>query len=273
MSFQDKLKTSVSICLFALCFFLASFAHALDWKEKKSKHFVLKYTEPMTNRQAGHMLSAAEKYYSSINQKIGFVRYHNFWTWDERAQIVIYPSRESFIKDTNQPEWSQGSAVPHHEGLNARAIFSYYNSPNFREGILPHEIAHLIIKDFIGDLTHVPIWFNEGVAQIQESTKKQNAAKVVRNLKNKGGLIPLKQLHVLDIRFAKAPLLVLTFYAQSVSIVDYMINAYGSGRFAQLCRELKSGKTFEEALRVSYRTIFDSLDDLEKKWLSSIPNT
>ena len=242
------------------------------WQTQKGTHFIVHYAPAIDPEEARAVLSAAERYYTSVAERIGYARYHNFWTWEDRAQIVLYADQAAFSRATGQPAWSLGSAVHHHEKLHSRAIFSYEGAPNFIDGILPHEIGHLILNDFVGDISRVPIWFNEGVAQLQEANKRPVAEKMIRLLKKTHGLIPVAYLENMDVRRIQQPLLVDVFYAQSFSIVDYMLRTYGSFRFSELCRQLSEGKSFEEALRVSYRTIYDSLGALEKKWLNSIPN-
>ena len=98
----------------------------------------------------------------------------------------------------------------------------------------------------------LPLWFEEGVAQLQEASKSEIAHQICRALVLQQRQIPLATLMVWDIRQEKDPNKVKVFYAQSLSVVEFLLKNYGSVAFGDLCRNLKNGKTFEEALRGAY---------------------
>ncbi len=238
-----------------------------DWQELKGKHFVVIYSLEGNRKSARTILRRAEEYYDKIARSIGYSRYAHFWTWEERVKIVIFPDQDTFRSATGQPAWSLGYAVRDSQLFRSRIIVTYRHEFDFLDGLLPHEISHLIIRDFIGFEAEIPVWFDEGVAQLFDADKKIQARDFMQNMVEAGSYVPFSILHSWDVRREKDPQKVMVFYAQSVSVVDFLITRYGSDAFGRLCREMKDGKNFEEALRSAYTNTIDSLADLEAKWL------
>jgi hypothetical protein len=56
------------------------------------------------------------------------------------------------------------------------------------------------------------------------------------------------------------------FYAESLSVVVFLIEKYGQDAFYRLSRELKDGKDFNTAFTRSYSGIFDSFASAEGRW-------
>jgi hypothetical protein len=243
---------------------LAPLSRAADkagWKEIKGKHFIVKYVK--SEKFAIEVLTEAEKLYSSITARLGFTRYDNFWLWDERAKIWLYPDRESYIKGENAPGWAAGKAV-----LKGREIRAVETKADFCVTVRPHELSHLIFREFTGLGKDVPAWLDEGVAQLQEKDRKKGA-RVLAAARAQGKLIPLKKLTVVrpEQLSGSGPAI---FYAESLSVVDFMIGKHGSSRFRKFCGELKEGKGVEDALRFTYPGSISSMDHLEKAWLKHL---
>ncbi|HLF19100.1 MAG TPA: peptidase MA family metallohydrolase [Candidatus Omnitrophota bacterium] len=251
----------------ALVFF-PDVSWAVSWQEEKGKHFIIRTAGEDAEVWAKEVLRHAEDYYRTIAQEIDYPRYDDFWTWDERVSITVYPDKQTFLEATGQPEWSMGGAIhrPRHE--HKRTIVTYKQEENFLDGLLPHEISHLMLIDYIGEKYPIPIWLNEGVAQLQEKDRRPKADILMRQLVTANQAIPFDELFETDIRQETETLRVAVFYSQSVSIVDFLITDYGSKKFGLLLRQLRDGKDFEEALGTTYATTVPSIEELEKKWVS-----
>ena len=257
-----------TVCFITFLFLLINNkAYSQLEKQLKDKHFVVFYSPVVDETIARGVLRASERYYDRIANEIGYARYANFWTWEERVKVVIFSDHVSFAKTTGQPLWSKGYAQRESQIFKSRSIVTYPQEHDFMDGLLPHEISHLILLDFVGSKSRIPIWFDEGVAQLQEKNKKMLADQLMRKLVPSKQYIPLQILAQWDIRNENDPKKVMVFYAQSLSVVDFMIRNYGSHRFGNLCRGLKDGLSFEKALKSAYTSLFDSLLDLEEKWV------
>jgi len=264
----------MNLMKYTLCFFVLSLgvffstrASALDWQEIKGKHFVVYYDNVVNRSAAENTLSNAENHYSKIATLIGYARYSNFWTWGDRVKIFLFPSQEAFSKETRQPEWSRGGAF-HSDFSNERMIASYVNQPLFLTEVLPHEIAHLVLYDFVGSSSRIPQWFNEGVAQLAEENKARKSDVIMRISVRLNSYFPFKLLDSYNVLSEADTSKVGLFYAQSVSMVDFLIKKFGSEKFGLLCRQIAVGKGFQDAFFLIYGTSVDSMENFERKWIS-----
>jgi hypothetical protein len=247
-----------------VCFILFSVfaapAFAIDWKELKSEHFIVYYLDG--ENFAGEVSRYAERYYTKIASDLGYARYDNFWTWDNRVKIYIFLTREDFLKETGAQEWSYGFT-----SYDKKSIVSFEKSERFLDALLPHEIAHLIFRDFVGFKGEVPIWLDEGVAQWEEADKRAASVELVKVLIAKKELIPLADLMRMDISRENNEIVTLKFYAEAASLVGFMIERYGASRFTEFCRQLRDGATMNKALAFTYSDTVRDTDILEKEWL------
>lgn len=200
----------------------------------------------------------AEDYYRTITQNLGFTRY-NFWLWDKRAKFYIYNNKEDYAKETNQPSWS--AAVVHYQ---EKIIRTYPQMTGFFDSVMPHELGHIIFREFIGERTRIPLWLEEGVASYQERSKRLAVDSVVKQAQSENRFIPLEELSRLDIRSSQDRALVELFYAEAVSVVNFLITEFSRERFSGFCRDLRDGKTLEDAL---WRFNCRDLSALNKKWV------
>ena len=255
--------------LFCLMFIIVPRSFAWEWHEMKGKHFIVYYQASSDRYLAQKTLRKAEDYYRRIGEEIGLTRYGNFWTWEDRAKIAIFADQKTFMQKTGAPAWSIGFVdrkTRDSHIFKSRTIVTYKQEYNFFDGLLPHEISHLILHDFI-PARNIPVWFDEGVAQIQEAHKSDYANQLMRVLVARGNFIDFGTLFLWDISDEKDKIKVDIFYAQSLSIVEFLINTYGSGAFARLCRNLSDGHRFDEALRKAYSGNIKSIADLQDKWV------
>ena len=58
-----------------------------------------------------------------------------------------------------------------------------------------------------------------------------------------------------------------TFYIEAVSLVGFLIEHYGASSFTDFCRQLRDGKSLEEALKFTYPTHITGIEELESAWL------
>ncbi|MBU0504251.1 MAG: hypothetical protein ABH882_07075 [Candidatus Omnitrophota bacterium] len=276
-----KKITLLLLILSILCSINSSAAS--DWKELSSEHFILYYMND--ENFSSQVLNKAENYYQRIASDLGYARNSNFWTWNNRAKIYIYPDHGSFMRSTGQPDWSKGMA-----DYNKKEIVSFLGSGSFVESILPHEMTHLIFRDFVGFKGEIPLWLEEGIAQWEEEKDREMFRDYLGKYLSKNLLISLEELNVLDIRnikkedrlylrviyageskgfpvFLSGDNLVKVYYMESVSIVSFLIEIYGTDSFVSLCRGLREGKTFADALKSAYSPLINSMSELENKWI------
>jgi hypothetical protein len=291
----------ILIGILILC--LNAVAYAQSWREIKSDHFLLYFIPASESANSVEVSSAAEAeefgkevlrkaevYYQRIAEDLGYQRSSEFWTWDKRAKIYLYPDHDSFIKTSNHPAWAGGMA-----DYNTKTIMSFFGSKEFSDTILPHEIAHLIFRDFVGFKGEIPLWLDEGVAQWTEEKKRQEIKKVVKEMLMKNGLLTMDDMMKLPINnikngenvyirptrtrsgekgvlFLTGNNLITAYYVQAVSLVGFLIEKFGKNDFTSFCRALRDGKNLEEGLIAVYGTHIRNLNDFDDQWKNYIEN-
>lgn len=237
---------------------------AENWEELKGDHFIVFYDKGQ-GEFAKETLRKSEVYYNDIASDLGYARASNFWQWENRVKIFIYPDKESFQAVTGQPGWAVGNA-----DYTNKQITSYSGSSQFLNSILPHELTHLIFRDFVGFQGEVPLWVDEGVAQWEEKPKRLVVKFIARQLYERKKLLSLQELTRTDIRVSQDSAAAKDFYVQAASLVGFLIEHYGADLFTALCRQLRDGKSLDEGLRFTYPTEIRSLKDLEERWLKTV---
>ena len=232
------------------------------WIPLKSEHFIV-YYRGRDQKFPSLVLSQAEFYYDAIAVALGYSRRDNFWLWEKRCLIYLYPSKTEFHHETRQAEWSGGYAV-----ADKRTIVSYLGDSQFLDSILPHELAHLVFRDFVG--AHkpgiIPLWLDEGVAMSQEKAKREYFDRLVAQMISKKTWAPLKTLSQIRSLNGMDTHQSAIFYAESQSLVRFLLG-FGPTRFVQFCRDLRDGKTLEDAFRANYPNDFPSIQACEDHWV------
>ena len=238
----------------------AVLAHAKkEWDELKGSNFIV-YSRDVPEDFVNTVLEEAENDFRRVSENLGVVHYQS-WAWDKRANIYIYPNEEDYVKNGGMG-WSHGSAL-----VQAKMIRTFPSDNGFFDSILPHELGHIILHEYVGPVADVPLWFDEGVAMYQEKARRLGAHAAVRKAIKNGQFIPLTQLAVMRLYNGTDKETVQLFYAESASVVNFMIAELGEAHFRKLCQGLKDRMRFEQALSAAYMRI-DHLEELNKRWVA-----
>lgn len=238
------------------------FAQEGKWRQEKSTHFIVNYKKAPEDfvRQ---LSEKAEELYNKIADDLGFRRF-DFWLWDNRAKIYIYDDAADYRQSTGQPAWSAGSAMP-----REKIIYTYPFAKGFFETVLPHEMGHIIFREFVGFQNYaVPLWFEEGVACYQENIRNPAAKEILKASVSSGTFISIDKLAVLNPQLIADDALVQLFYIESASIVDFLIKEFGKDNFVLFCQNLRDKKNFEKAICSVYP--FADLKELGQAWEKNI---
>lgn len=229
-----------------------------NWHMAKSTHFVV-YYKNTPESFINALTEKSEDYYDKIAVDLGFTRY-DFWLWDNRAKIYIHDNAADYQSATGQPKWSGGSAVP---GQKIIQTFPY--AQGFFEKILPHEMGHIIFREFVGfENPAIPLWLEEGVASYQEKATYSMADTLIRKAIEKGDFLSLERLSGLDPRLSMPEELAELFYVESFSVIDFLIKEFGKDKFVSFCQGLRDKKSLERAIASNYP--FSNLQELGEAW-------
>jgi hypothetical protein len=246
------------IVLFFLILVWTLPAHAMgaDWQVKRSDHFVVHFQEA-PSEYINQLIKRSEDYYKNITQTFGFTRYDGFWTWDRRANIYLYMTREAYQKATNQPDWSDARA-----NIFSREIHTYINMHEFFDRILPHEIAHLIFREFVGLEWQLPLWIDEGIACWSEKKGMDARFAMAQTLVTSERFISLQKLSQMgpeEITDADA------FYSESASVIEFLYRSGGREKLIDYFRCLRDHEDWVFSLKKIYG--FQNLSEMNRAWM------
>jgi len=253
----------IRIILFLSVFICVSYVSAQEpWNVEKSTHLLV-YYKSADKSFVQEVIDRAEEYYNRIADSLGFRRY-DFWLWDNRAKIYIYDDSKQYQQETGQPAWSSGAAQP-----QSKIIYTFPYAKGFFETVLPHEMGHIIFREFVGfQNPSVPTWLEEGVASYQESSKYALANVLVKESLKDNSFIGIERLNALRPHMLSDERQVRLFYSEAVSIVNYLIKEFGSDKFVLFCQELRDKKDFLRAMSYSYP--FSDLEEFQTAWLKYV---
>ncbi len=128
---------------------------------------------------------------------------------------------------------------------------------------LRHELAHIVTAVAgEGPFGNLPAWLDEGTAVYAQASPGGFQSALERAV-DRGRVLSLRSISSAP----GDPGSVDLFYGQSWSIVSYLIDTYGSEKFAQLFATFKKGATTDEALLAVYGLDQDGLED---QWRASL---
>jgi len=254
-------------CIFVLAiffYFSPSYADIGNWQITKSTHLVI-YYKSASEDFIKQLIDKSEDYYNRIADDLGFTRF-NFWLWDNRAKIYIYDNSADYQTATGQPSWSGGCAV-----AEDKIIQTFPYAQGFFETILPHEMGHIIFREFVGfDNNAVPVWLEEGIASYQEKYKYSTADTFLREAIIKGNFMTLEKLSNFDVHSTKDNELVRLFYFESFSLINFLMKEFGKDEFVVFCQNLRDKKNLQKAIASSYP--FSSIQELDTAWQRYLKN-
>lgn len=256
---MKKMVTVLSVIVM-LCAVDSGLCAQEQWSERKSQHFIVYYQETPEDF-ADTVIDAAEEYYDQIIKELGFYSSKG-WSFDDRARIYVFNDQAHYVQSASQASWSAGAAY-----YRSRLIKTYPSARGFFDSLLPHELGHIIFHEFIGDKVLIPSWFDEGVAMYQEKAKQFGSHRKVMEAIEDGSFIPLPELDRNQLTRKSSRESVELFYAESSSIVYFLIHEHGRFKFLNFCQKLKQGNKFNHALELAYPR-FSTLERLNRAWVT-----
>lgn len=185
-------------------------------------------------------------------------------TWSPACDIYLHATAQDYARESGAPAASPGHSTMQakDERVMLRRIDLHCDYPHMLDAVLPHETTHVVLCGRFGQFA-VPRWADEGMAVLTEPRERIDLH--LRNLpmhRREGALFPVGQLlRMKDYPQARA---VGPFYAQSVSVVEFLTSQPGGPRtFVKFVQDGLAGD-YESALRRHYG--IQGFDDLERRW-------
>lgn len=182
---------------------------------------------------------------------------------ERKPQVFIYRSSEE-LRDAMlfEQQWTGAVAF-----TSYNIILTAVNSSSLEwaKDALPHEITHILVREMVfGPFGELPTWLNEGLAQYAESEMDSYTQEILNTAIMDDELISIKSLSG---SFPADSAGAYLAYAESRSIVEFMIETFGWEKMRQLLDTFKDGSTDDNALLSVYG--FD-INGLETQWKAYI---
>ncbi|MGA8849682.1 MAG: peptidase MA family metallohydrolase [Dehalococcoidia bacterium] len=211
------------------------------------------------NSFARELMDACQEGLARLTQDIG--------TYLERpVKIYIYASMSDLQGAMiYSPEWTGGVTFA---DFGIIAISIAPSELDWGKRALVHELTHLVVyQATFSPYGQLPVWLDEGLATYNEGELDPVLHSSLEEAISKNELISVRSLcSPFSAYTEKASL----SYAESYSLVEYLLDNYGQDRMLDLLALFKQGSTYDEALTEVYG--FD-IDGLDARWRATLTNS
>jgi hypothetical protein len=111
----------------------------------------------------------------------------------------------------------------------------------------------------------LPNWLDEGLAMYNEGTLDPTFTTYLNKAIAEGSLISVQSLSSPFSAYAEEAYL---SYAESYSLVEYLIAGYGQGKMLELLNTFREGSGYDDALQKVYGFDMDGLDSLWRDYVT-----
>jgi tetratricopeptide (TPR) repeat protein len=180
-----------------------------------------------------------------------------------KGEVYLHPTGLGYSRATKaQPNAPGHSTISLQQGrVSDWRIDVRCDDEHMLTARLPHETTHVALAGHFGK-HHVPRWADEGMAVLSEPRQRIDLyLRTLPQLRREGALLGVGQL----MRMNDYPegRLIGAFYAQSVSLVEFLSGKKGAPTFTRFLRDGLEGG-YEEALQRHYG--YRSFAELERDW-------
>lgn len=224
-----------------------------DWKSITEGPVTLYWYEGDDNF-ANALMQAAQDGLAKIENDIGLYT-------EGTVRIYIYGSQSDLLSSQLfAPDWQGGVTF---QGFDVIAIGVNPIQITFGLGATPHELTHWATGHYIYNPygAGLPVWLEEGLATyVQNQDDSDWLAKAIRENK-------LISVRTLSSPFSAVAEQAYISYAESHSLINFMLAEYGKDKMAELLAVFHDGATYDAALQQVYG--FDQ-DGLDERWRQSM---
>jgi tetratricopeptide (TPR) repeat protein len=221
-----------------------------SYSELRDEHFLLRYDEQKDARLSSSILSSLEGSYQDLVLDLDY-------SPTESIVVLLYPNQD-FRDITRSPTWvgalNDGKIRIPVSGLTQV-------TPDLAR-VLKHELTHSFIRQIT--LGHCPIWFNEGLAQLEEGSTTAALGSQLAKTMSSGQTAPFASLEgaFMNLPADQAQIA----YAKSLAALEYLRDTFGMGEVRRILRMLAT-EGFEQAIKDEVRMTYPDFEDEVTKYL------
>jgi hypothetical protein len=182
---------------------------------------------------------------------------------DRPAQLYIYANSLDLQGAMIHPqEWTGGVAYTRH-GIIAIGIAP--TNISWGKRAISHELAHLVVHQMtLNPYNTLPTWLDEGLAMYAEGEIEGAFIGYLERAIDNDSLISVTSI---SSPFSARSDMASLGYAQSASLVRYLIERYGQPKMLELLNTFKESSGYDEALEAVYGFDMDGLDSLWREYI------
>lgn len=229
-----------------------------DWHNLKQNNVTL-YWYSGDNDFAADLMQTCRETLSRLGENTGAYL-------ESPVRIYIYSSSYALRNAmVFAKEWTGGVAYPSYGTI---AIGITQSSIEWGRRALAHEIAHLVTDQMTANpYNSIPVWLNEGISMYAEGELEKDYEYYLEAAVIGESLISIQSLCSPFSAYSDKSYL---SYAESYSIVAFLIENYGQQKMYQLLTVFKNGSTYDNALLTVYGFDLAGLNDLWQNYVTEI---
>ena len=249
----DKAATAPAIVLFA--------DNRYDWRSLTEGRVTLYWyqgDEPF-----------AQELMAAVQQALGRLNDYTGVELEKPVKLYIYADAQDLQGSMIYPqEWTGGVAFTRY-GIMAIGISA--GNLDWGKRAIAHELTHLVIHQVtLNPYTNLPTWLDEGLAMHSEGPLESVFVNYLNGAIAENRFISVQSLSSPFSAYAGEAAL---SYAQSYSLVEFLITSYGQDKMFELLSTFRAGATYDGALEKVYGFDMDGLDALWQEWVTPQPVT
>jgi len=183
---------------------------------------------------------------------------------EKPVKLYIYANTQDLQGAMIFPqEWTGGVAFTRY-GTIVIGIAS--NNLYWGKRAIAHELAHLVIHQMtLNPYIDLPTWLDEGLAMYTEGALGPAFVAYLNMAIAENSLISVRSLSSPFSAYAEESYL---SYAQSYSLVEFLISNYGQGKMLELLNTFRQGSSYDGALNKVYDFDMDGLNTLWRDYVT-----
>jgi len=208
--------------------------------------------------------SFAEQIMSAVQQALVRLAEDTGAYLNKPVKIYVYANSRDLQGAMIFPqEWTGGVAFTRY-GIIAIGIDP--NNLPWGKRAIAHELTHLVVHQMtFNPYIDLPTWLDEGLAMYTEGTLGVGFVNYLNRAITENSLISVRSLSSPFSAYAEESYL---SYAQSYSLVEFLITSYGQGKMLELLTTFSKGSSYDGALEKVYDFDMDGLDNLWRDYVS-----